>query len=101
MAESGGLRRTDCGTARSRSVGKIWRGFLVPTCFKYASFTLPTELESDIVWTLGGTAIVQSLSGQFDVPSPPSWPHYVRLLTMFIPPDAFGFSELVFAVAIC
>jgi len=43
----GGLRRADCGTAHPKSVGKIWpRVFSCHRCFKCASFTLPTELES-------------------------------------------------------
>jgi predicted nuclease of restriction endonuclease-like (RecB) superfamily len=62
---------------------RVGRGFLVPTCFKCASFTLPTELESRHRLDFLGTAgIVQALSGQFDVPFPLSWSHYVRLLTV-------------------
>ena len=58
-------------------------GFLVPNVFQIRQFCLTYRARVQTSSGLLGTAgIVQTLSGQFDVPFPLSWSHYVRLLTV-------------------
>jgi hypothetical protein len=59
------------------------RGFSRANVFQMRQFYLAYRARVQTSSGLLGTAgIVQTLSGQFDVPFPLSWSHYVRLLTV-------------------
>jgi predicted nuclease of restriction endonuclease-like (RecB) superfamily len=62
---------------------RFGRGFSRANVFQMRQFYLAYRARVQTSSGLLGTAgIVQTLSGQFDVPFPLSWSHYVRLLTV-------------------
>ena len=62
---------------------RFGRGFSRANVFQMRQFYLTYRAKVQTASGLLGTAgIVQTLSGQFDVPFPLSWSHYVRLLTV-------------------
>ena len=66
---------------------RFGRGFSRANVFQmrqfYLAYRARVQTPSGL---LGEAGIVQTLSGQFDLPFPLSWSHYVRLLT--VPDDA-------------
>jgi hypothetical protein len=59
------------------------RGFSRANVFQMRQFYLSYRAKVQTMsGLLGAGGIVQTLSGQFDVPFPLSWSHYVRLLTV-------------------